>query len=57
MIAILHLDQNEGPNSISTRILKLLNEDISDQLAILFNQSFSSGIFPSIWKTSNVMPV
>ena len=54
---ILHLDQSDGPNSISTRILKPLNKDISDQLAILFNQSFSSGIFPSIWKTSKVIPV
>ena len=39
------------------KILKLLNKDISDQLAILFNQSFSSGIFPSILKTSKIIPI
>ena len=39
------------------KIPKLLNKDISDQLAILFNQSFSSGIFPSILKTSKIIPI
>ena len=39
------------------KILKLLNKDISDQLAILFNQSFSSGILPSILKTSKIIPI
>ena len=33
----LDLDKCDGPNIIPTKILKLLNEDISDQLAILFN--------------------
>ena len=37
--------------------MELLNKDISDQLAILFNQSFSSGIFSSILKTSNIIPI
>ena len=49
--------QGDGPNSISTRILKLLTKDIPDQLAVLFNQFVSSGIFPSIWKTSKIMPI
>ena len=44
---IFSLNQNksDGPNNIPIKILKLLNKDISDQLATLFNQSFSSGIF------------
>ena len=37
--------------------MKLLNKDKSDQLSILFNQSFSSGIFPSLLKTSNIIPI
>ena len=37
--------------------MKLLNKDISDQLAILFNQSFSFGIFPSLLKTSKIIPI
>ena len=38
-------------------ILELLNKDISNQLAILFNQTFSSGIFPFVLKTSKIIPM
>ena len=48
---------SDGPNSILIKILNLLNKDISNQLAFLFNQSFSSGIFPSIFKTSIFIPI
>ena len=46
IISSLNQNKSDGPNSIPLKILKLLNKEISDQLAILFNQSFSSGIFP-----------
>ena len=32
-----------------------MNKDISDQLAILFNQSFSSKLFPSIFKSIKII--
>ena len=57
IISSLNQDKSDGPNSIPNKILKLLNRDTSDQLAILFNQSFSSGIFPSILKTSKISNV
>ena len=57
VISSLNQDKSDGPSSIPIKILKLLNKDISDQLAILFNQSFSSGIFPSILKTSKIIPI
>ena len=34
-----------GPNSIPTKILNLLKNDISSQLADIFNISFSTGVF------------
>ena len=34
-----------GLNSILTKILKLLSNDISDQLSGLFNPSFTLGVF------------
>ena len=37
IISSLNQKKSDGPNSISIKILKLLNKDISDQLAILFN--------------------
>ena len=57
IISSLNQSKSDGPNSIPIKILKLLNKEISDQLAILFNQSFSSGIFPSILKTSKIIPI
>ena len=46
-----------GPNSIPTKIVKLLSKDISTQFAELFNLSFSDGVFPSILKTCKVIPI
>ena len=57
IIFSLKQNKSDGPNSIPIKIMKLLNKDISDQLAILFNQSFPSGIFPSILKTNKVIPI
>ena len=37
--------------------MKLLESDISSQLSEIFNISFSSGVFPSILKTAQVIPV
>ena len=55
IVFTLNQNKSDGPNSSPIKILKLLKKDISDQLAILFNQSFSSGIFPSILKTSKII--
>ena len=57
IIFSLNQNKSDGANSIPIKILKLLNKDISDQLSILFNQSLSSGIFPSILKTSKIIPI
>ena len=57
IIFSLNQSNSDEPNSIPIKILKLLNKDVSDHLAILFNQSFSSGIFPSILKTSKIIPI
>ena len=57
VIPSLLLDKSDGPNSIPARVLKLLNKNVSNQLAILFNQSFSAGIFPLILETSKIIPM
>ena len=48
--------ESDGPNNFSIKILKLLNKEIPDQLEILSNQSFSSGIFSPLLKTSKITP-
>ena len=54
IISYLNQDKCGEPNSNHIKILKLLNKDISDQMAILFNQSFYSGICSSILKSSKL---
>ena len=57
MISALNLNKASGPNSIPYRILFLLKNEISKQLADLFNLSFMTGVFPSALKTAKVVPV
>ena len=57
IISSLNINKACGPFSIPNKILILLKQDISLQLADLFNLSFSSGSFPSILKTGKVVPV
>ena len=59
IISSLNSNKASGPNSIPYRILFLLkNEEISEQLAELFNLSFTTGVFPSVLKTAKcIVPV
>ena len=56
IISSLDPNKSTGPNSIPTKILKLLKNDIS-QLSDIFNVSFSTGVFPSILKIAKVVPI
>ena len=57
IISALDSQKASRPNSIPIKILKLMKNDISDQLAVSFNLSFTSGSFPTILKTSKVTPI
>ena len=46
-----------GPNSILTKLLRLLTDDISEHLSIIFNISFTTGIFPEKLKVAKVIPI
>ena len=50
-------DTSTGPDGISARMLKLSASSIAAPLTLIFNQSISSGIFPSDWKNSNIVPI
>ena len=45
IISSLDPNKSTGPNSIPTKILKPLKNDISTQLSDIFNVSFSTGVF------------
>ena len=49
--------KSSGPHNIPVRVLKLLKLNISTPIASLINRSFEVGTFPSILKTSKVIPV
>ena len=50
--------KSSGPHSIPVRILRwLLNLDIATPISNLINRSFQTGIFPTLLKTSKVIPI
>ena len=57
IISSLNNHKTVEPNNISSKIPKLLNKDISNQLASVFNLSLSSGIFPNILKSRKIIPI
>ena len=57
IISSLNSNKASGPNSLPYRILFLLKNEISKQLADSFNLSFTTGVFPFVLKTAKVVPV
>ena len=57
IISSINFNKASGPYSIPYTILFLLKNEISMQLADLFNFSFVTGIFQSVLKTAKVVPV
>ena len=57
IISSINSNKASGSNSIPYRISMLLKNEISKQLADLFNLSFMTGVFPSVLKTAKVVPV
>ena len=46
-----------GMDGISAKVLKIAAPVIAPSLALIFNQSISTGIFPSDWKIARVTPI
>ena len=57
IISSLNSNKAFRPNSIPYRISFRLKNEISEQLADLFNLSFMTGVFPFVLKTAKVVPV
>ena len=56
---LLSLDttKSNGPDGISTTMLKATAASIAHGITKLMNQSISSGKFPSAWKSASVVPI
>ena len=46
-----------GPNSLNTILMKKCAKEISEPLELLFNMSFSNGIFPESLKLANIISI
>ena len=53
----LKMNKAPGVDSVGTRMLLELSEEISDTVAVLFNKSLTSGDIPLDWKLANVSAV
>ena len=57
VIGSFSTSKSTGPNSIPIKILKRFKHELSIPISILINRSFATGVFPSVLKISNVIPV
>ena len=57
IISSLNILKAVQSSSNATKILRLLNKDMFNQMTSLFNLSLSSGIFSDILKTSKIAPI
>ena len=48
--------KSPGPDMISPLELKMVKQQISTQLSIIFNESLATGILPAEFKTGNISP-
>ena len=53
----VHSFKAPGPDNISPRILKEYAHVLAEPITIIFNTSLASGVVPSIWKESNIVPI
>ena len=57
LIKEIDINKSSATNGISSRVFKSAFQILSDKLTKLFNNSFSSGIFPSDWKVATIIPL
>ena len=57
IISSLNINKSCGPNSIPTKILHLVQDQIYKHLATICSLSFCTGICPTIMKTAKVIPI
>ena len=58
-LASLNCSKSFGPDSIHPKLLVGLseNDEFINAVTVLFNECYTTGIIPSIWKTANVTPL
>ena len=57
ILSSLDINKSTGPYSIPSKVLNMLKNNISEQLADFFHFSFTTGTFPTLLKTAKVIPI
>ena len=57
IIRALHVNKAHGCDDISIRMIKICDQSIVKPLSIIYRNCLNTGIFPDIWKKSNIVPV
>ena len=57
IINALNINKAHGHDGISIQMIKLCGKSIVKPLSVIFNNCIDTGIFPGVWKWSNIMPV
>ena len=55
ILSSLDINKSTGPYNIPIRVLHMLKNNVSEQLADLINYSFTTGTFPTLLKTAKVI--
>ena len=56
IIRALNENKAHGHDDISIHIIKICDSSIVKPLSLIFKNCISCGIFPEVWKKSNVIP-
>ena len=57
LLSQLNPRKSPGPDMISPFELKMVKQQISTQLSIIFNESLATGVLPAELKTGNISPI
>jgi hypothetical protein len=57
ILSTINVKKAYGPDNVSPRLIKEAGLSIVKVLTRIFNHSLSKGIFPSLWKKANVLPI
>ena len=57
VLRALNTNKAHGHDEISARMIKNCDEALVKPLSLIYKNCIDAGIFPDIWKKSNIVPV
>ena len=57
LIRMLDTKKAHGCDGISVSMIKICDSSIVDPLCMIFERSLATGLYPSLWKKANIIPI